>query len=140
SSRFCALNIGSQLSSVGASRLAAQLALELWNDQGNGHKYGGDQIQILCFEADEIAVQCSSNKEAVDDGTNYDSQRGPDDFARRQDGLTHDHCCQTNHDGADAHGDVRATLGLHKHGARQAYQTVRDGHAQQNHATCIDAL
>jgi hypothetical protein len=112
----------------------------LRNHQRDGHQHCRHQVQVLCLEADGIDIEGRCDEEAVDHGAKHHGQRGPDDLARGQDGLAHDHGRQADDDGADAHGDVGAALRLHEQRAGQADQAVGNGHAQQNHGAGVDAL
>ncbi len=120
--------------------LGSELALDLRNDERDRDQHGRHQIQILRLQADEVAVERQRDEEAIDDGADDDGERRPHQPARRQDALAHDHGGQADHDGADAHGDVRAALRLREEGAGQGHQGVRHGHAQQHHGAGIHAL
>src|SRR5690606_39880877 len=110
------------------------------DDQGDDHQHGGDQVQVLGLQPDEIAVQREGDEEAVDDRPEYDCQGHVEDAPRRQDAFADDHRRQADDDGADTHGDVGAALGLGEHGAGQRHQGVGDGHAEDDHGTGVDAL
>src|SRR5450830_1331742 len=91
-----------------------QLALAHRQHQRQHDQHGGDQIQVLRLQADEIAVQGQRDEEAVQNRAEDHGQRGPDQTTRRQNVFADDHCRQADHDGADAHGNVGAALSLRK--------------------------
>src|SRR2546427_11119778 len=66
---------GSGIAAQGVSFPLRKLALQLGDHQGDGHQQGGDEVQILGLEADEIAVEGRCNEEAVDDGARSEERR-----------------------------------------------------------------
>src|SRR5690606_2915695 len=105
------------------------------NDQ-----HRSDQVQVLRLQANEVTVQSQGNEEAVDHRAEAYGQCQVEDPSGRDDAFADDYRGQADDDGADAHGDIRAALGLHEHGASQADQRVGNGHAQNHHGAGIYAL
>src|SRR5574344_1248582 len=126
--------------SMSGTPAARQALFAQGDDQGHGDQQGGDQVEVLGLQADEVAFQRQRNEETVDDGA-QDNRQGQDkQLARGQNAFADNDRSQTDNDGTNTHGNIGTALGLGKQCAGQTDQTIGNRHAENDHGTGVDAL
>ncbi|CAM2156867.1 hypothetical protein PT2222_30177 [Paraburkholderia tropica] len=119
---------------------AKQLLARRGQHERDRHEHGGHEIQILRLEADEVAIERERNEEAIENRAEHGGERREHETARGQNAFTDDHRREADDDGADAHRNIRAALGLREQRTGECDERVRQRHARERGAAGGDAL